>query len=361
MTSTNFANHFKGYPVTATRFITSSRLFGTCASWMFSSFIIVQAFTYLRHYKKDSKFLKAIVYVVILLQLVQTGLESYEAYATDSVGWGDPEIIFNLSIAIADDLLPILISLTAFIIQYFFIWRIWTFSTTFTLRSTRILFKLVCAIIALVSALSLAAGLTGAIVSLSADAQLPKWLKMIVVLWNASSAATDITITICMMGLLLHARANTCFGETRDLLSRLTRILLQTGLLTSVLALLVLPLLLIRNLVGIYSLPWFVLGKSYVISLLANLNARKRSNVSVVHGSDNDQAIPQVTKMSTIIFSPQNHRIEEEDNVASDVSVPISFTDVESQPGCQPMTNLNVNMSRKSEEGAEINSPFNAI
>jgi len=117
MASTNFSNHFLGLTVTQTRLFTSATLFGTCGSWMFLSFMVVQAFTYFRHYNNDPKFLKSIVYVVIMLQLVQTALESYEAYVFDSLGWGDPTIVFNLSAAIADDLRPIFESLTAFIVQ----------------------------------------------------------------------------------------------------------------------------------------------------------------------------------------------------------------------------------------------------
>jgi len=138
----------------------------------------------------------------------------------------------------------------------------------------------------------------------------PKWFNTVLVLWLASSAAADIIITISMMALLLHAKASLFFGEeTRDLLSRLTRIVLQTNLLTSVLALIALPLLL-RGLQGIFLLPAFILGKSYVISLLAYLNARKRSNSPVGHDSTVNQVTPP-TKLSTIGFSPANRHTNE--------------------------------------------------
>jgi len=49
----------------------------------------------------------------------------------------------------------------------------------------------------------------------------------------------------------------------------------------------------------------YILGKSYVISLLANLNARKRSDALVIHGSGNDIGTPPA-KLSTLQFSPVN-------------------------------------------------------
>jgi len=229
---------------------------------------------------------------------------------------------------------------------------------------SRLFAGLVCTFIALVSALSLGAALAVGVVSITAESPPPWLFTLILILWNASSAVADITITICMMALLLHAKANAHFRDTRDLLSRLTRIVLQTGLLTSILALLDLPLVL-RRVTGIYPLPWYILGKSEVISLLANLNARKRSNATVVHGSDFDNAIPPATKMSTISFSPQrritgggtinptnvsfpvrsvfppqSHGAEEEIVNPTAVSLPVSQTDSQ----CRSNTNSNADV-----------------
>jgi len=106
-----------------------------------------------------------------------------------------------------------------------------------------------------------------------------------------------------MMALLLRAKTSSHFEETRDLLSRLIRVILETGLLTSILALLV-PLLFFMKLNVIFGLPWYVLGKSEAISLLANLNARKRSDAPMVLGSDCGNAVLHPTKVSTIVFSP---------------------------------------------------------
>jgi len=322
MDSTNFSNHLEGYSVRDTRFLTSTDLFGTCASWMFLSFIVVQAFTYFRHFKKDSNFLKAIVYSVILFQLLQTGTSSYAAYVLDSAGWGDPNTIFDYSLSVSVDLQPLFNSLTAFIVQCFFIWRIWTFSMSFLYDFyIRIFVRLVCAFITLVVLLSLGSTLS-AVVSTLTTAPFPWWIRVVIVLFNISSCIADVTITISMIAMLLHAKASSVFGETRDLLSRLIRIVLQTGLLTSLLALLTVGFY-FGHFNGLYAFPWYIIGETYVISLLANLNARNRSNTPVVHGSDNEQA-PPPTKLSTMVFSPQYRPREEENSEHNDnVSFPV--------------------------------------
>jgi len=181
--------------------------------------------------------------------------------------------------------------------------------------------RLACAFIALVSVLSLCTGVTiGIVVPFLIET--PRWLGIVEVTWNSASAVTDIAITISLTALFRHAKAGSSFGETRDLLSRLTRIVLQTGLLTSFLALLVLPLI-FNNVVGIFALPWYILGESYVISLLANLNARGRANASVINGGGVNQA-PFTTKISTIEFSPANRRSSEgEDSIDMTASLPI--------------------------------------
>jgi len=97
--------------------------------------------------------------------------------------------------------------------------------------------------------------------------------KPVLVIWTVASALADLIITLCMMIILRHARASSFFGETRNIISRLLRLTIQTGLLTTTLAIPIPPLV-FANEIGIWSLTAFLIGKSYVISLLANLNER---------------------------------------------------------------------------------------
>jgi len=115
--------------------------------------MIVQACTYFNHSGRDSKFLKAIVITIILLQVVETATESFAAYYNDAAGWGDPvKIVTNTSYQIANNLQPFFAATTGFIVQCFFTWRIWSFVMASILHlNVRMLIRFVCAFIALVS------------------------------------------------------------------------------------------------------------------------------------------------------------------------------------------------------------------
>jgi len=92
----------------------------------------------------------------------------------------------------------------------------------------------------------------------------------------------DVTITLGMMIILFRARSASPFGETRDRLSRLLRLIIPTGFLPSVAAIPITPLLYYAPGGGGYTFTWYFLGKFYVISLLANLNARSYHPISGV-------------------------------------------------------------------------------
>jgi hypothetical protein len=89
--------------------------------------------------------------------------------------------------------------------------------------------------------------------------------------WTVPTAVADITITVCMIVIvsrnipvkdshpyshvhqLYHARSSSYLGETRDRLSYLYRLTIQTGFLTSILALPIAPLY-FRGTAGIQTL-----------------------------------------------------------------------------------------------------------
>jgi len=109
-------------------------------------------------------------------------------------------------------------------------------------------------------------------------------ISVVVVAWSVSAALADIVIVICMVIILRNAKSRAYFGETRDRISRLLRLTIQTGLLTTILALPTGPVFLRAQDSSMYALPLFLLGKSYVISLLFNLNARAYKPPVVMRG-----------------------------------------------------------------------------
>lgn len=88
----------------------------------------------------------------------------------------------------------------------------------------------------------------------------------------SATVVVDVTITICMTIILYHTRTGASSEETYDRISHLLRLTIQTGFLTSALAIIVIPWSPTEN--NVFTIPFYLLGKTYVITLLANLNAR---------------------------------------------------------------------------------------
>jgi len=219
------------------------------------------------------------------------------------------------------------------------------FSAAFRPRSKiRISTRLACTVMAFGNALSLGTGLTIVVRNI---VDIFSWSETVVLIWSLSSAAAEIIITSSLVALLLYARASSCFRETRDLLSHLVWIVLQLGLLTSI-NLALIALYYIGKFNTLFDIiPLYSLGNLYAISLLVNLNARKRSNAPVVHGSGINQAAP-ATKLSTIVFSPAAHHSEEGNSDSMAVSFPIhSAVQMDGLNG--PM--INPDIAEESKQG----------
>jgi len=130
-------------------------------------------------------------------------------------------------------------------------------------------------------------------------------------IWTVSTAVADLTITISMIAILYHAKSSAYFGETRDRISHLLHLTLQTGFLTSIFAIPIAPLY--SNWTHgysaetIYDLLIHPLSGSYVIALLANLNARSYQPTSPDHARRiDDITIPHVSSLRFTAVQPQN-------------------------------------------------------
>jgi len=285
-----------------------TQLFGSNSAWLLLGFLCVQTHTYYTRSAKDPPIFKALVYSTVLISMAESIVEAFVSYSFLVSGWGNPRLLaeFPEAIDVLSNLVPLFDALPALFVQAFFTWRIYAFGTSaFSGTVTRII-SAVCIFILLTSlcAFISAIVLTALLISGPID-NIPPGTTVLV--WSLSTAIADVTITVCMMIILYHAKASACFGETRDRFSRLLRLTIQTGFVTSILALPIAPLY-IHVQVGIYTLTCFLLGKSYVfitipipsrlierwfsyaISLLANLNARSYRPTQI-HGKNAEKEV----------------------------------------------------------------------
>jgi len=279
---------------------TSTDLFGPCISFMLLGFIIMQTYDYYALSKNDSLLFKLFVYGIVLLQMFETAIELYTSYIQVAFGWGNP-LVFAFTLAdIFGNLFPLIISITEFAVQCFYIWRIWSFLNAFGESSLRTPMRAVCVFMIVLMLAALGSGASFAIAGDVATVY-PKWFQKVMLFWAASSAVTDLLIAGCMFLLLRQAKVQTYYTDTIDRLSRVVRITIQTGFFTALVAFINVPLIAhISQLNGIFALPWFFLGKSYTISLFTNLNARSSVNAGFVNG----QKIVSPQLLSTMGFTP---------------------------------------------------------
>lgn len=299
-----------------TRLTMGPQIFGNNAAWLLLGFISMQTYTYYRHSGRKHLGLNILVYSLVILVTGKRAVSLFVAYSYLVLGWGNPlvftsvdgTIVANNAKTIVDDLQPVFVALLAIFVQFFFTWRIWSFCMAVYGRRMRKVVAAICFFIVCTSVCGLVSAITFSGVVIS-PVSYPGFLGYrLVLIWSLSTAVADVTITAIMIRILYHAKSSTYFGVTRDKLSRLLRLTLQTGFLTAILALPIGPLYAIyQDTSSIFDITSYVLGESYVISLLANLNARSHNPTSPDHARGIDNVtIPHVSTLNFAAGPPQN-------------------------------------------------------
>ncbi|KAJ3875485.1 hypothetical protein F5051DRAFT_454538 [Lentinula edodes] len=217
-----------------------SMIFGPLLVGVFLNCILygvlaVQIFIYFQTYKKDNQRIRALVWYLFIMETLNTVLS-------------------------ADPIVTVMISTP---VQIFMAWRIKVISQS-TVLFYGITFFSVCSFIG---------GLanTIAVTIINEFANLHQFDGSVIT-WLASSAVTDILITVTLVWILWKKRTN--IRATDDAVSRIIRLTVQTGAITAFSAILdVILFLAIPN--TTVNFVWdFALSKLYTNALISTLNAR---------------------------------------------------------------------------------------
>lgn len=242
---------------------------GSNMNWLFLGFLSKQIYTYYGRSEVDDHYIRLLAIVIIAVQLVDAAAQGYAAYGSNSRAWGISGSGIGDVTEDFSSLTTLDVCLASVTTQWFFTWRIVTFAKA--MDKWKAFSRLVSALVLLLSICATGCGLTVFVAGFVLTVY-PTWWDPVLMLLNASMSMADILITGSMTGLLLNAKSQTTFGGTRGIVNRLIRLTLQTGLLTTFLALG--GLIFVANGSGYYGILWAMLTKSYAISLFANLNAR---------------------------------------------------------------------------------------
>ncbi|KAJ6554874.1 hypothetical protein B0H19DRAFT_1154709 [Mycena capillaripes] len=247
--------------------LTGPILAGTQVNWALLGTLTLGVYQFHVTFPNERAIIKALVYGIFLLEVVQTAITSHFAYATLVMGWGDHSVFVKLpwsSLAT-----PIFTGITSASVQLFFAWRI------YTLGGQSIIYRMVTVVIVLLALMqSLAAIISDARFAVTTNISEITKLMVGVKVWLFGSAVCDVVITTAMVVILSQYRAKTPWKRTDSLITKLIYNTVETGAVTSVMAIADVTLFITLPTTNLHQTPAFMLGKLYSNVLLVTLNAR---------------------------------------------------------------------------------------
>ncbi|KAK0226567.1 hypothetical protein IW262DRAFT_776411 [Armillaria fumosa] len=260
--------------------------------WGLFGTLSVQLYLYYLAFPNDGQFIKYLVYGMYIVEFVQTVLVSHDTFAAFGYWFGDidalTDIHFNWLIV------PIMSAAAACVGQVFYAYRI------FILSKSRIIpIFVIC-----VSLMSSAAAIITGVFSFQAG-NITKFndgkMSIVIGIWCGGSALCDIVIAICMSYYLM--RSNTAFRHTQIIVTKLIRLIIETGSVTAVVALLSLILFFAFPGETFYATPAFIIPKLYANSVYMVLNSRIR----IMNGRDAHTSSTDMETTTTMIRDITSH------------------------------------------------------
>ncbi|KAK0195999.1 hypothetical protein F5146DRAFT_313729 [Armillaria mellea] len=249
-----------GYPIAR---VSGPLVVSHLLNWGLFGTLSVQLYLYYLAFPKDKKSTKYLVYGLYVVELIQTILVTYDAFAIFGYGFGDLEALtkihFNWLVV------PIMGGIAASVGQGFYAYRIFILSRS----------RIVPAFIICVSLTSFVAAIITGVYSFQAGVltYLYNWKMSIVVgIWCGGTVLCDVVIAICMTYYL--TRSNTGFRPTQLLITKLIRLIVETGSMTAVVALTFLIFFLVSPHLAFSQTPALVVSKMYANTVYMVLNSR---------------------------------------------------------------------------------------
>ncbi|KAH9939817.1 hypothetical protein B0H21DRAFT_756071 [Amylocystis lapponica] len=222
--------------------------------------MITQTFLYFTVYKRDKLWMKLFVFLLFFCDTLNCAFDIAFVFIPLVDDFGNETRLSYATWIFGTD--PALTAFIALFVQMFFAWRVKVLTNSI---------PAVC-LIAFCSICQWCGGIGSAI----AVGMIPEFIhfqrfETIVVVWLAFSAVADSLITVA---LVWHLRKHkTGFHATDDIVNRIIRLTVQTGLVTALCAVIDLILFLASpsGLHLVFNLP---LSKLYTNSLMSSLNSR---------------------------------------------------------------------------------------
>ncbi|KAF5350112.1 hypothetical protein D9756_009066 [Leucocoprinus leucothites] len=240
---------------------------GIVLNWFFYGIFLMQYFMYLNNSRTDSKWLRAVVHLLLLLDTVQSVMAMDDLFYWFVYNFGDYNALFHFNVATVDG--PFLDALIMFTVQLVYCWRLRELGRWKILPAGT-------AVLALVSCVSGAfVGINDVIV----DPVTSRNFRPVEELWLIASVVTDIIIASSMVYLLLRYRKERLSTGLMDTLKRIVLLTLETNAATAVFAIALVLTFYIPQIAEPLTNVNIALG--YIIGKLCYFTARV--NLTVTH------------------------------------------------------------------------------
>jgi len=241
-------------------------------NWMLLGTLIVQTYYYHLSFKRDSKWLKGLVYTILVFDLAQAGLSAHTSFYTFVLYYGNPLILQTPNPTILG--LPLFGGLVGGAVQLFYAWRIWTLARwaykSYWLRGY-------VGVVVCTSLVSTISAITFAFIFLKIQTQAGLYATVAVRLyatWYAAGFAVDVLIALAMVIIVTNAKTNNSFRKTNDLLTKVLIRIVATGVVNAVANGLGVVFINVWPAYDLSEVPAYIGGKLYSNMMLVSLNSR---------------------------------------------------------------------------------------
>ncbi|PBK71633.1 hypothetical protein ARMSODRAFT_1016642 [Armillaria solidipes] len=227
--------------------------------------LTVQMYIYYIHFnQKDTWKMRLYVWFIFLLEVVFTTFTTIAAWDQYAGGWGDVNTLSYIDWSWEP--LPALNGTISSMVQTFYVWRIYNLTKNIW----------ICIFIEVVAvAQCVLAYYYGIVVSVQGlGVSKLVGLTPVVSTWLAGGVVCDVLITFVIVYVLWRANSQSTFSQTTNAVTKIIRFTVETGLLTSMAAVVELVLWLVQPRYYVHFIGFLVLGKLYSNALVATLNSR---------------------------------------------------------------------------------------
>ncbi|KII83895.1 hypothetical protein PLICRDRAFT_179929 [Plicaturopsis crispa FD-325 SS-3] len=236
-------------------------LIGTLFNVLLYGVMIAQTFLYFTTFKKDRIWLKLFVALLFCADTINVGFDAVYIYNSLVIHFDDIPFLAKADWVFGTD--PAMTGIIGTLVQLFFAWRV-------KVLNRRSIYAVIAIVLLAICSCLCSIGTSIAISMVPNFTEFQRF-KIVVIVWLVCSALCDVIITFALVWHL--RRHKTGFSATDDIVNRIIRATVQTGLLTAIWASVDLVVFLV-NPTGLHLVFNVPLSKLYTNSLLSSMNAR---------------------------------------------------------------------------------------